>query len=216
MSGSTLTGTAVDVISGQPLPGLHATVCQGSDPNCSSALAQGQTDSAGAISIPVPPGGSYLFGLQASGYVEFTSPTVADLWHWGYPVTQPVAPLALPLLPIPSIAEIAQYNATYGLTQDPSRGEIGMYVADCSDSPAPGVELAIDSTDPSIVGPRYGLTLGPGPTGPSPNNTAFFLNVPPGRVTVIATVVALGKVSSRLTVSVRAGYFTQVMLHPTP
>jgi hypothetical protein len=162
------------------------------------------------------PLGSYLNSLTASGYVELTSPTVKNLFHWGYPVTQPVAPIALPLLPLPSIATIQGFYSTGGLTQDPSRGTIGIYVTDCSDSPAPGVTLATDPKDQLASGPLYGTTGLLGATGRSPDNIVGFFNVPAGRVTLIATPLALNKVSSRLVVTVRPGYFTQVILRPTP
>jgi hypothetical protein len=103
-----------------------------------------------------------------------------------------------PLIPSGDLAKVG----------DPTLGYIGAYALDCTGSLAAGVEVSADNADAGVPFHWSGAT--------GQNGGASFYNVPEGPLVLTATPASLGKVSSRVSVYVRAGASTQVVLLPTP
>jgi hypothetical protein len=106
-----------------------------------------------------------------------------------------------------------------GLTNDPTRGHVGIGIGDCDGELAPGVIIAADSADgETIVAYDDGSGLSMADLSESTAaGIAVVLNLPPGEVTITGTVAATGEVIATRTAVVRPGAFTlAVPMSPVP
>lgn len=200
------------------LSGMTVTACSGTDPDCQMPLADaGTTDDSGMVTLEVPT--SFQTFNPVGGYVQVTSPsTVPYLYFWVFPLTQPRLRLIdssydqyAELVMTPDAQQALWAPAVPML--DSTRGTVVVPVADCEGAAAPGVTVAYDSTDPAIV-----ETDGVHPTATATGASGFvaLANVPVGRLTLTAIPLSLGKMSSQVTVDVRAATQTTVTMRPTP
>jgi hypothetical protein len=146
----------------------------------------------------------------------------------GFPQTQPtwvVAPAYAPNSVTPDEATMGP--ATLGITADPSRATLSMRVYDCLGTPAPDVHVDIDplrqDSHTSVYYPGgLAMSIPAGAdAGTNVTGNAIFFNVlapDAGHValTVTATPLGLGRVSSRETPGVQLGVNTEVEMPPTP
>jgi hypothetical protein len=210
-----------DEISSSSVGGVQVFVCGSSNTDCpTQPLGSGKTDPAGRVLIQVPQNMmGQFYGLD--GYLQLVSTaTVPELWYWGFPVNG--ANVAFNDAPNQRLAvgvftpmELdADYQAVQ-LVRDPMRGTIVAVTEDCLSNAAPGVRVSIDKSGGGIV-QSYGISESLTATQTDSTAVSSFANVPPGTVTVTATPVAVGKVSSQAIVLVKPGTVTVVWLAPTP
>jgi hypothetical protein len=214
----TMTFLATEYFGNGPVADLNVSVC-GTDPTCAIPLQTGSTGSDGGTAVLtfVGPGTA---GAGLNSFLEVTSPTMAyvpTLVFWGFPLSE--ATVTIPWS-FATPAEVQALLSPVGVTQDPSRGQIVAYLGDCLYNPSPGVQVSTDISDPQIQ-TFYGLDM-PTLTATDSTGLVFIDNVPlgadsgPDLVHLTATPLATGKPSSKVTVQVRAGWTTGVLMYPTP
>jgi hypothetical protein len=228
--GTTLETRVLDLTSTLPLSGAEVSICRFGDPRCAAPLASPvQSDASGFVTLQVPPAVELLDTLGADSFAQVTSPAIFPaLYFLGYPVSEPLAPIAQPYVVVLSVQAGTSFFAPE--SWDTTRGWVQAQVYDCDGVQAPGVQLAIDPPhDDTAVRPFYyrdpgSPTLDFTATATTSDGAGFgggFLNVPIDAtapdtvVTITATPIALGsKHSSQVHVLVRAGTLTDVFMFP--
>jgi hypothetical protein len=215
---TTLSATVLDYSSHQKVSGVTAALCSATDPTCTPALAESMpTDATGYLTLDVPPLALPNLDLAPKGYVQVTSPTqVTTLLYWGYPVSEPKAPLGTALF-VFTPTELQQMEDALGVKQESSRAIVWFAVRSCFPfiGDASGVQVALD--DDPMLRPYYGLPLNPSAAATDSSGLGAFFNVQAGAtVTLTATPMALGEASSHATVFTQAGTITLVWMYPTP
>jgi hypothetical protein len=208
-----------------PSAGVTVKLCDWTDVTCASPVDNQvkTTDSAGSVTLldssPTSLNGQN-FGLD--GYLDLSTPGVdpppliPTLVFWNFPLSEPQANLNT-AIPVFSASELDLVLSTGGVTVDTQRGIVGVVALDCLGVQAPGVTFTMTSGADAETQIVYAVQQGVNQVGPTGDNgTAFFANVPAGPVTITATPVALGQVSSNAHVYVRAGGLTEVAMLPTP
>ncbi len=217
---STLGGTTLETQvldrSGAHVAGVSVSACRFGDPACDQPLnlVPAQSDANGFVRVSVPPAPNLIDTVGPDTFVKFSSPTIfPSLYFLGYPVSEPVAPIASPWVLVTS-------TSTPPPGWDTSLGLINAVPLDCVGAAAAGVTIAIDVTDagafPYCFENQSAVTTGVSVT--TANGSGYgcgFVNVPPGTVTVTATPVALGRRSSHLQVLAQPGTITNVFLYPS-
>ena len=99
------------------------------------------------------------------------------------------------------------------VTPVPSRGTVAAVAWDCLENVAPRVQITLNTADEQTQSKDE---TGAQATVTGTGGVLYFYNVPAGPVNVTATPMALGKASSQVTASVRAGAVTTAYLAPTP
>jgi hypothetical protein len=206
-----------------PAPGAEVAVCDRLDPDCMRPKAQDKTDASGRVVLEFQNRPTRTSSLGLDGFLQLTQPDAAAplLVYWGFPLSEPQMAIAdnadVPgahavVLGDPKAFE--NLTTAFGITVDPSRGQVIAEVVDCMGAPAPGVALSLEPLDSDVV---IIHSFSPGQSATSGSlNTAFMFNVPAGAVNVIATPQALGRPSSKQAISVRAGWAAEVSMLPTP
>jgi hypothetical protein len=217
LEGTTLETQVLDITRQTSVAGVSVSVCRFSDPTCDAPLnpLPTQSDANGFVKATVPPAMNFVATLGPDTFVKFSSPAIfPELQFLGYPVSEPVAPIASPYVLV-----TATSNPPAGW--DTSLGLINAVVFDCAGKAAPGVTIATDVTDAGAIPYCFESTSGAITTGVSvttANGAGYgcgFINMPPGMVTLTATPVGLGRPSSRLQVLAQPGTITSVFLYPT-
>jgi hypothetical protein len=216
LGGTTLETQVLDVTAGKGVAGVSVAICQFGDPTCGSPLnpVPAQSDANGFVKVSVPPGASLIDTVGPDTFVKFSSPTIFPLLYFlGYPVSEPVAPIASPYVLVNSTS-----NPPPGW--DTSLGFINAVPVDCFGAGAPGVKITTDAADAGVIPYCFenSSAVTTGISVSTPNGAGYgcgFVNMPPGTVTVTATPIALGKPSSHLQVLVQPGTITNVFLSPS-
>lgn len=207
-----------DVLTGATEDGITVSMCGGTDTTCPEPVSSKQTDAQGYVTLNDPLWTDQSLGLN--GFLDIQSPDLyPTLIYWGFPLTEVQGAIAVP---IPAFS-LEDWSLIWQGGLDPTRGVILAVAVDCFGSPAPGVALTLSSA-PDAGAPNVFYLSGSSPTiaisltdtTTESNGTGAFVNVPPGPVDVIATPAGIGRPSSRVSVSVRAGTLTEVSLAPTP
>jgi hypothetical protein len=209
---------ARDFYTASPVPELDVTVCPFNDQRgtpCSLPQAHGTTNSQGFVSLPfdsqtIGAGGPVSTGFL--GYLAISGLTIRPYYYeWDFPITQSdFFSYGLTLTPMGAEQLFAPFNVQL---DDTNRGILSVAVYDCLGNLAPGVQILLSTAD--------GMTRSFSPLGRETSVTdekglLGFVNVPAGGVTVTATPLSLGKVSSRFTSFVRVGATTSLQMMPTP
>jgi hypothetical protein len=207
-----------DYSTGAPLSGVDLSVCDGNDLACNPPhLADGQTDSTGRAVMQVP-NQEQGDGFGLNGYLQFTSPNaVSTLLYWGFPLSESAFTLTdnaffFTAARLIRPADLQQQATSLKIVLDPNLGVLFVWVTDCHNRPAPGVQV----TPTNVSGLRavYGQDSTAMATGP--NGQLTFFNVQPGTVDLTAVPLVPGKASSHVSVLVRPGFVTVVGMLPTP
>jgi hypothetical protein len=190
-------------------PVADADVAFCSDYDCTRPTQTGKTGPDGRLMMRFPVG----FG-GLGGYLLVTSPkSVPVLTFYTYPLTEPVVDVFIPAF---DPSQVADALKAVGVVQDPSRGYVIADVQDCQGSAAAGVKVTT-SGDP-IAQEYYAANGAParGATSTARDGTVYIANAPAGSLDLVATPEALGRPSSRMTIYVRPGAISRVVLLPTP
>jgi hypothetical protein len=205
--------TVMDSTSGKPVPGAAVKACPRTDGTCATPQAQTIADDAGrgVLDLPSHP----AIGLGFQGYYDIDASGEAPwLLFSSSPLTRAQATFSWSLL---SPAAVTSTFAAVGVTPLSGRAVIIVEALDCLLSPASHVTFTPDVMDPQMKlfyvsgGGLTTLTSETDITG-----FAFFVNVPPGSVTIQATPKELGKVSSTQVVFTRPDAVSAVVMLPTP
>jgi hypothetical protein len=152
-----------------------------------------------------------MSGLGLNAFLQLTSPTIVPtLFYWGFPLSEAAVAFTGHFYDIRIFtpAELQASLTATRITQDPSRGMIGVGISDCLGSTAAGVQMTFDVSDP-LIQTYYGATT-------EMAGVFAMFDVPPGYVNLTATPPALTTPSSHVSVLVRAGTLTEVYMAPTP
>jgi hypothetical protein len=202
-------------VTGAPLPGVVAKSCDRSDLPCAMPFGTGTTLADGKITLTLPPTSTARYGFN--GYFDLEPQGPQGLPYLAFtaaPLSEPDALLATAMLSRSAFENLA---STVGVRLDPSRGHIAIQTTDCILAPASKVAISARGTDAETSIFYYGSdSLDPASTATNVSGLAFLFNVPSGIVTVQATPVALGAVSSTETVFTRPGALSVVGMPPTP
>jgi hypothetical protein len=168
-------------------------------------------------------------GPSFEGCFRTSSSNTVTAWgYMGFPQTEAtwnVGPAYSMTMSTPG--EMATLLTAVGVPEwDSSRAIVSMRVLDCLGTPAPGVQVAINTQDPETTVWLSGASSATSASAINNNSTndtglAAFFNVPAPdagfvNVALTATPMSLGKVSSYKTVGVQAGINSQVEMPPTP
>jgi hypothetical protein len=207
-----------DFETGSIFYGVDVKVCERTDVNCDNPRAQGTIGLSGSVVLQFPNPLDFK-GLGLDGYVQLQSPEFLPwLFYWGFPLSEPELVLAdSPLwgltIRVLTLNEASAVGTSLGGSYDPGKSLLIATVHDCESHIAPGVQVTTNPADPD-AGEFYGLS--PTLTATDGYGFATFAGLPTGSVDVIATPLALGKTSSRQTVTLRHGWVTAPIMLPTP
>jgi hypothetical protein len=186
------------------IPGVQVQACEAIDFTCASPLSQATGDDTGVALLTVPAGFSGYYEAQASAFV----PTILSR-------PPPASNEYVPQL----LANAAILNAVpmvTGVTQDPTLGIAFLSALDCASSPAGGVVFSIGSAGPNerLVYLLSNIPSEGATQTDSSSGTALIFNVPPGLLTVTASLAATGVAIRTASASVRENWLTYVTIRP--
>jgi hypothetical protein len=202
------------------VPGVVVRYCGGNDQYCSMPIAHGTTNPAGVATLDV--GIRYMVNVgltgnyfevppsssQDSGVDAGSEATLPELLFLGFPLSEAkyslVPTIASDLAFITDPFPVVNPAQLPSLVPTPGHGALVALIVDCNAEPTPAGEVTVT------------LSSSPGKMPLPFDNLAIFQDLDPGYVTVTATPKALGKPSSSVPVQIRDGFFTGVILAPTP
>jgi hypothetical protein len=203
---------AVDLNTLKVPQGIHASACSPGDVECSAPIIDNiAPGSDGFFEFTVPHG--------FEGFLSFTSPTTIPALSFTNRAYLDNLTTSGPALSTPSALEDIASHA--GRPNDPSRGVAILEVRDCNDRAGDGV--AFDPVGDEMpfyfdgALPARGLTattisnlLG---AGREPRAVGGFSNLMPGYLTFEGRLEKTGESVGRVTVQIRAGWFTYVRFY---
>lgn len=200
----------IDATTQKGIASVAVRACAKADTTCAAPLSNGVTDAMGAAMLTVPTGTAGF-----DGYVEVSDPKlVPQLAFLPNAVTSSSY----------SYSTVALTTNTFNLVQtilklkaDASRGHVGVVSYDCKNVAAPGVSIAVSTSDAQSTS-AYFVNMVPMTSATETDASGFGLvaNVPVGPTTVTATVNALGKPMGKPEIFVRAGTISALALQPLP
>jgi hypothetical protein len=214
----------------QPVANAPVKACAIGDVTCSTSIDSHTTDSTGTVMFAALPTGTKGF----DGYFEVDFPNDMPNLNFNDP---PIYASSGSVRTFWSGALVAETAQAVGVTLDPSRGTLLIEAHDCTEFPSNvsclgndagcpssrpgGVSLSINVSDPKIVTGYITDQNGSVVASRTATCTADkfgaggFFNVPPGPVTITGTLTTQQTMAT-LTVFVRAGAVSLVVLPPTP
>ena len=206
----TLTLPFIDAVNMTPIAGVTVQACAKLDVTCAAPVSKVFTsDGQGYVRVPVMGG--------FDGYLKTTwSEAPPTLTFINPPATSSAPRNEIDLLSTFDFQVIGSETIDGGLT-DKSLGVIFSNVADCNGNNAEGVSFSLDNAGPKTL-PVYIINGLPTPTAKQTDSSGNFVevNVPPGNVTLTATVAATGQRIGVATGFVRASTFSYILLVPSP
>jgi hypothetical protein len=205
-----------DFSTGMPVIGADVALCGFSDAPCNAPLKAGMTDTAGSVALPLQDmqdvAGQQSQGL--SGFLMVTSASIRPVYYyWGFPLSQAGM---YSYAETTTLTEFLQLSATVGVTPDSNRGSVSVAVYDCAavdGQDVSGVQVTLSTADAMT---HANTPMGVATTITDSSGIIIFNNVPVGNFQVTATPTALGKPSSQVSATVRAGATTEVLALVTP
>jgi hypothetical protein len=195
-----------------PIVDMKVTACTPLDAECQEPVASGTTDDTGRVDLALFKGfGGFMVPEPPASFPEM-SPSVVV-------VSPPLSgenSLGVPVH-LTSIDELGFAAEILEVVPNPELGHIFGLTMDCTQQPAGGISVKVDTVSAETVTYYLNASGLPSKTAgeTSVTGNAGFVNVPPGYVTVTATSAEVGKVGT-LTVLVRAGFITFVPVGPSP
>jgi hypothetical protein len=199
-----------EIVDGTPLADLDVQTCAVDDPDCASPLGSATTNASGSVSLTVTTADPVYFEMTGDGI-----PTTIAI---------PSAPYGDNFVDSWTIIDSANLVffislATLGQDADPTRGHVGVRIADCVKAYGPGVEFELDTADGDTSLAYFNETGTPNPslTATTGFGGAGFANVPVGPAVLTAKVAATGEVITTRDIFVRADAVTLPQtLSPVP
>lgn len=203
-----LNATVIDNSTRDPIVGLIFKVCGESDAACASPLAQATTDAQGAFTVTMPTGPTGF-----TGYGELTAPSyIPALLRGSNPfIPDPMQTVGFGMVPIAAISILAQ---AFGIQADPAKGHVLIYVYACTGGFASDVVFNVEGAE--VIGYNANNMVSFEATATDAGGQGFALNVTPGNVSITASLAAGGARLGSLSMHVRAGHVTQILMDPTP
>ncbi len=191
---------------------LSLKACAASDAGCANALATASTDGTGKASLSVSTGPSGF-----DGYVEATGADRMPLLAFFYPPVAADSDANQNQRGIASKKTMDEIADAVGTTIDPTRGHVVLRARNCTNlGVVEGARFTFSTADGKSVG--FGYQGGRPKAGATTDTTGLggAINLPPGPVTVRASLAASGKFFGSYTLVVRAGTLTSTSAPPTP
>lgn len=197
-----LTLRVVDIGSGIAPAELTARACQRLDVNCLTPVVSDVALSEdGALHLPVP--------LTFDGFVELRSPASVPTMYF---VNQPMLGDRVESFRLLNYLGFRALATQGGVLVDPELGHLLIRSFDCEGAPASSVRLSNDKG-----GEPFSFVAGLPSIGAdvtTADGLGGFVNVPPVLVVVEGRQLDADRVISRVSVSVRAGWFTYGDVEP--
>ena len=200
----------LDLVSGDPIVGVEVQACAKLDVSCASPLTGMIASNAeGYVSVPVTAGFDGYLKTSFSGGPPtycFINPPVIDS-----------TPRDDTDLVTTFDYEVIAKETVDGGAINPAYGTVFSNVGDCNGNNGEAVSVTLDNHDANttIAYQINGLpTVGATQTDSSGN--VVVINVPPGNVTLTATLVSTGQRIGEATGFVRGGAFSYIFVVPSP
>lgn len=194
-----------DLLTGQPPSGATIRLCQKLDPTCTVPRLELPVPADGVVTATVPATFTGFYLVESPSH----QPALSFLDTRGSTDETPITVLT-------AAASDALIASIHG-TRVPNTGSVSLSMLDCNQKHAAGVHFSIDTTEPTTVS-YYILagSLSPTATATDPGGSAGFVNLPPGTVTITATLESTGQVVGRLATLIRPDAITYQPMRPTP
>lgn len=208
------------LIGATPIVGLHIKACASLDPECVSALAEGDTDTKGDILLDIP---KYFRGYLHIPVGPETFRDMAPTLYAVFPppekdsdLTKEPAQGKVPILV--SLTELNFLLNQVGSATDPNLGHLFGLATDCTGEPTAGVSLRTAVRDAKTVQYYYEGNGTPSLTAQVSDSTgnAGFLNLPAGVISMETQVPSLARKAGSYSLPIRKGSVTVIDLVPTP
>jgi hypothetical protein len=202
----TISGTTEEIknLAAQPLSGTMVQAFDGSG----TSLATGTAASDGTYSLTLSTGGTPVDGYVVGHHANAGTTTYID--DYLYPPHAMVSDHAGGVILMLTPNTLGLISGVLQVTQDPSKGMLGLVVADCNGNTLAGATV---TTEPAATA-YYDSGSLPSTTAKATDTDgrAYILNLPPGPVTVHATLNTMILRSHTLTV--RPGVVTTTAVEP--
>jgi hypothetical protein len=197
-----------DLVTGLPIPGVTARVCEKLDTTCKMPIMP---------DVPANEAGDILLTLRAGfdGYAELRAPGKMPGLYFFYPPVD--ADRTVPLVPLLEPVLIEQLAILNDKEVRPDRGHLLLGGYDCQRMPAPGVQLHTDDAD-AESSPFYVLNNVPKATAKETDKSGRggFINLKDGIIALTATVAADKRKIATVSLFVRPGMITFTTIVPSP
>lgn len=193
----------VDLLAAEPVTDASVQLCKKLDPLCSVPVQTLAPDADGAVSAGVQSDFRGFFSIEAPGYV----PTLFFIDTGGVTGALNVAMFT------PEASNALNQTITPDI--DPEGGFVNVVMHDCEDQRAPGVHFEIAPDDGVTPFYAIGSSVSGTATETDVTGNGGFINVPPGTVTLTATLAETGEVLSVETTLIRKATLTYQAMRPT-
>jgi len=185
---------------GAPTPNIEVKACSRNDLACLNPIDI-QTTVDNFATLSVPGGFDGYFAIAGGGLFPV-------LYYHFHPLWFDMS-AGLDMYP-PEFLDAAFAPAVL----DPELGALDIYIADCFGQPAPDVRFSVSPGEGTT--PYYTVDMLPvlGPNETTGYGRGGFLNVQPGIVNVVATLVSTGQEVANTSAVVRAGMVTRLDVFP--
>ena len=214
----TYTRTFQDVTAATALTQIGVRVCSIIDPSCNFPRDQdgGKTvvpDSTGKVTVDVAFGFNGL--LEVTDLVDGGKVVTPALIQVTPPVLEE-AGVGPPALMVSPSQFVAVANSVFDGGADPALAHLFFRVHDCHDQPLAGIAVSTDRTG-GTTHPFYfdGLIPDPNATQTDVGAKGGIINLPPGTVVLTGTFFPTATRLGSVTVKLRAGFITYVILTPS-
>jgi hypothetical protein len=191
----------IDFVTQMTPPGVTARACARVDVDCVNPIVDSVTTSAGGVlALPLFEGFDGFIEVKADNFVS-------ALFFLDGPLQGDTQAFPAFLVPLSSAAALAQ---SVGAPLDQRFGLIGFWALDCEGLPAQGVVMSNDAG-----GLIYNFVDGlPAFQQATVDGIGGFINVPPGRVLLRATLSGVGETIDVQSLLVRPGWISVSNLQP--
>jgi hypothetical protein len=202
---TTVKAQLLDLISGNPIPGLFVRLCNKLDTTCGSPIDTPTPDASGWVSVTVKSDFDGYLDIEGPNQMYLPALIFLDLVAIGQNTD-------ILLIPVAAQQSLAQ-NA--GIMIDPMKGLVLVRTVDCTNKRTDGVSVSMSPQGGAAGFYVINNALVTSATQTDGAGNAGFANVPVGTVTLTGTVAASGKELGKVTTLSRAGAMTYQVLRPT-
>lgn len=197
-------------LAGAVLEGVTVKVCGRADPLCTSPVETATTTEYGTLMrLPLAAG----FGFD--GFLRLDAPDLDTTMYFPRPPITRWVDRARVVTAVDRARSLQFFEAA-GVSPDPARGHVVLLTLGCALRVVAGVRVRADPQDAATT---TVYTTGVLPSSSDESNASglvVILNLPPGEVTLTATLAADGSWIGRTTVVVVAGAISSTQVPPSP
>jgi hypothetical protein len=198
-----------DLVTGQPIPGVTARLCQKLDTTCKDPIT--------TADIAANAEGNVVLMLNAGfdGYAELRAPERMPGMYFFYPPVD--GDRDIPLVPLLEPALVEQLAVLNGKQLRADRGHILLGGYDCERKAAAGMQLSTEDAD-ADTSAFYVLNNVPKASARETDRSGRggFINLKPGIVALSATLAGDSRKIATVSLFVRPGMITFTTIVPSP